>query len=197
VCAICGGPRIPGGAGGDEAANALREAKTLLGGATRAKARAVAWTILAVLATLVVAAASAKAAIAASVVLLALAVVPALLALRARSQGKKRQENAEAALDRAWLAAAEEIAKRSKEGVTAKELAKSLSIEEARADELLTKLAVHDKTRIDVGEDAEVRYSAPDVPARVSVENELDHDRDQEEEIAHQRRRSDRDQRRS
>jgi hypothetical protein len=144
VCAMCGGPRIPGGAGGADAANALREAKTLFDGATRARARAIAWTILAVLGTLVVAAASAKEALAATLVLLSLAIVPALLALRARSQGTSRKENAQAALERAWLAAAEEIATRAKHGVTAKELAKALAIDEARADKLLTLLAVLD-----------------------------------------------------
>src|SRR5689334_8555214 len=60
VCAMCGGPRIPGGFGGEDAQNALREGKTLLSAATRAKARSIAWSILAVLATLVVLAASAK-----------------------------------------------------------------------------------------------------------------------------------------
>lgn len=196
VCAMCGGPRIPGGAGGEAAANALREAQTLFSGATRAKARSVAWTILAVLATLVVVAASAKEAIAATLVLLVLAVVPALLALRARSQGTKRKENGDEALERAWLAAAEEIAAKAKDGITAKELGKSLAIDEKKADELLTTLAVHDKTRIDVGDDAEVRYSVgPDVLARVSVDNELDDDGDQEEALADERRRSRRDER--
>lgn len=191
VCAVCGGPRIPGGFGGDESKNALREAKTLLGGATRAKARAIAWTILAVLATLVVVAASAKEAIAATVALLLMAVVPAFLAVRARGQGSKRKENADAALDRAWLAAAEEVATKHAKGVTAKELGKALQIDEARADALLTKLAVHDKTRIDVGDDAEVRYSAaPDVRARVvNVDDELADEPDGDEADVEQKQR--------
>lgn len=175
VCAMCGGPRVPGGFGGDESKNALREAKTLISGATRAKARSLAWSILAVLAALVVVAASAKEAIAATLALSLMAIVPALLGLRAHGQAKKRKENADGALDRAWLAAAEEIAAKQKNGVTAKELGKTLQIDEARADELLTKLAVHDKTRIDVGEDAEVRYSvAPNVLARIGVDDTLE-----------------------
>ena len=190
---MCGGPRIPGGFGGDEARGALREAKTLFSGATRAKARSIAWTILAVLATLVVVAASAKEAIVATIALSLMAIIPAVLAMRAHGQGKKRKENGDAAEGRAWLAAAEEIAATHKDGVTAKELGKALQIDEGRADKLLTQLAVHDKTRIDVRDDAEVVYSArPDVLARVSVEDELEsHDGDQEEEVAHQRRRSD------
>lgn len=188
VCAMCGGPRIPGGFGGDESKNALREAKTLFGAATRAKARSIAWTILAVLATLVVVAASAKEAIAATVALSIMAIVPAFLAVRARGQGNKRMENGDAALDRAWLAAAEELAATQKNGVTAKELGKALQIDEARADKLLTQLAVHDKTRIDVGEDAEVRYSAAaDVRARIAQESE--NDEEQEEELADRKQR--------
>jgi hypothetical protein len=172
VCAVCGGPRIPGGAGGDDANNALREAKTALGGATRATARGVAWTILAVIATLVVLAAT-KAALTTSLVLLALAIVPALFAVRARSQASKRKENADAAIEKAWLAAAHEIAAKKRSGITAEELGKALSIDAARADKLLTELAVHDKTRIDVGDDAEVRYSvAPDVLAEAAEESE-------------------------
>lgn len=193
VCAVCGGPRIPGGLGGEEAAVALREARALGAGATRARARAIAWAILAVLATLVVVAASAKEALAATLVLLVLAIVPALLAVRARMQAGRRGQNAEAALDRAWLAAAERVARRAPTGITAEELAKELSIAPARADALLTKLAVHDKTRIDVGEDAEVRYSvAPDVLAEASA---AELDADQEEALAHERRRQHRDER--
>lgn len=187
---MCGGPRIPGGFGGLEAENALREAKTLFSAATRAKARSVAWTVLAVLATLVVIAATAKEALAATVILLIMAIVPAFLAVRARGQGSKRKDNGDAALDRAWLAAAEEIAAKQKNGVTAKELGKALQIDEARADKLLTELAVHDKTRIDVGDDAEVRYSVgPEVRARVSVDDELADEDEREQESAEPKQR--------
>jgi hypothetical protein len=184
---MCGGPRIPGGAGGDDADNALRQTMVLLGAATRAKARSLAWSILALFATLVVVVASAK------VVLLALAIVPALLAIRAHAQANKRKESAEEVFERAWLAAAEQIARRSSGGVTAEELASSLSIDTARADALLTQLAVHDKTRIDVGDDAEVRYSvSPDVLAAELPADEPA-DADEEEAIAFERRRHRRD----
>lgn len=187
---MCGGPRIPGGFGGEEAQNALREAKTLISAATRAKARSIAWSILAVLATLVVIAASSQAAIAATVALLIMAIVPAFLAVRARGQGNNRKDNADAAVDRAWLAAAEEIAAKQPKGVTAKELGKVLQIDEARADKLLTELAVHDKTRIDVGDDAEVRYSAgPVVLARVSIDDELAEEEADDEADAQQKQR--------
>jgi hypothetical protein len=189
VCAMCGGPRIPGGFGGDEAKNALREAKTLFSGATRAKARSIAWWILAVLATLVVALVSAKEALLATIALSLMAIVPAVLGLRARGQASKRIENGNGALDRAWLAAAEEIAAKHKAGITAKELGKALSIDEARADQLLTQLAVHDRTRIDVRDDAEVVYSVrPDVMARVSVDEELTDEGEHDETNAEEKR---------
>jgi len=159
VCAMCGGPRIPGGVGGEPAANALRQAKVLLGGRARARARAIAWTVLAVMATLFVVAVAAKAALATSVVLFVLAALPAFLALRARSQGSARGKAAEDALARAWQAAAEAIAAKAPAGLTVEALAEALSIDEARADRLLTNLAVHDRVRIDVGDDAVVRYS--------------------------------------
>ncbi len=60
--------------------------------------------------------------------------------------------------EKAWMAAAMQAA-RGGAGVTAEELAKRLSVSPERADHLLTQLAVHDRTRIDVGDDAQVRYS--------------------------------------
>ena len=58
--------------------------------------------------------------------------------------------------------------------MTVAELATRLKIDPERADQLLTQLAVHDRTRIDVGEDAEVRYSigpdAGDGLSRVRVD---------------------------
>jgi hypothetical protein len=44
--------------------------------------------------------------------------------------------------------------------VTVDGLAQALGVEPAEAERLLTELTVHERTRIDVGDDAEVRYSA-------------------------------------
>jgi hypothetical protein len=90
---------------------------------------------------------------------LALAVTPSALAVRARSRAASATSDAIEALDRAWLAAAEDVAKNAKTGVTVAELASRLKIDPVRAEALLTRLAVHDRTRIDVDDDAEVRYS--------------------------------------
>lgn len=158
VCAVCGGPRIPGGLGGEDAIRALKEAKAFLSTRTRARATSIAWGILAAFATLFVVAATAKAVIGASLVLAVLAIVPAVLAMRARGRAGAAQASADEAQGRAWAAAAEDAARRSPGGITASELARKLQIDDARADRLLTELAVHDRTRVDVGDDAEVRY---------------------------------------
>ena len=49
--------------------------------------------------------------------------------------------------------------RRRRTGVTVAELASRLKIDAVKAEKLLTQLAVHDRTRIDVDDDAEVRYS--------------------------------------
>lgn len=169
VCGVCGGPRIPGGRGGPAAEIALREARAFLSRATRSSAASILWGLFAAFTTLVLLAAW-PAALAAKIVLFALAAGPAALAARARARVAKARDAARGAEDRAWLAAAEDVAKKTRAGVTAAELARELQIDAARADKLLTELTVHDRTRIDVGDDAEVRYSiAPEIDRKVRV----------------------------
>jgi hypothetical protein len=88
-----------------------------------------------------------------------MALAPAALAVGARARASRATEAAGEALGRAWLAAAEEVASQAANGITVAELASRLKIDPERADKLLTQLAVHDRTRIDVDDDAEVRYS--------------------------------------
>ncbi|WP_146654462.1 hypothetical protein [Labilithrix luteola] len=109
--------------------------------------------------TAVVLAAAWPAALAAKLVLLAVALAPTLLAVRSRANAGKARSVADEAIERAMLAAAEEVVARAPHGMTAAELATRLKIDESRGDALLTRLAVHDRTRVDVGDDAEVRYS--------------------------------------
>jgi len=165
---------MPSGLGGEAAVTPLREAKAERNRAVRA--RAVSWVLALIAAfTTLVFVAAWPAAIVAKLILLFVAVGPALLALRSRATARKAASNASAAMERAWLAAAEDVASRSKSGVTSAELAKQLRIEPERAEKLLTELAVHDRTRIDVGDDAEVRYSArPEALAKVRIEDEED-----------------------
>jgi hypothetical protein len=174
VCAVCGAPRIPGGFGGDPAKDALRETKAHRSAATRSSAATIVFAILAGIMTLL-ALAILPASLAGKAIVIALAVLPVVLALRSRSKTMKARNKAQEAQERAWLAAAEEIALRSGKGVTPAELAKRLGLDVAEADKLLTTLAVHDRTRIDVGDDAEVRYSVtPDVAVRVADPTDVD-----------------------
>jgi hypothetical protein len=158
VCGACGGPRMPGGLGAEAARTPLREARGSETRATRARAGFWVFALMAAFFTLVAVAAW-PAALFWKLFFLATAVVPAVLAMRARGRAGRADAAAHEALDRAWLAAAEDVAKQSKSGVTVAELAARLKIDPGRADHLLTQLAVHDRTRIDVGDDAEVRYS--------------------------------------
>ena len=170
VCAMCGGPRIPSGFGGETATRALREQKKALANARAASVATVVQGIVASAVTLV-ALAIMPASMLGKVVLCALAIAPLVLAVRSRARAVKARAHAKAAGERAWQAAAEDAAARSASGITPAALAKTLGIEPEHADELLTSLAVHDRTRIDVGEDAEVRYSVgPDPLVRIGPE---------------------------
>jgi hypothetical protein len=155
---MCGGPRIISNFGGETATNALREQKKAFSNARAASVATVVQAMFAAVVTLI-GLALLPASIAGKVVVFAIAVVPLILALRSRSRATQARENAKNAGDRAWQAAAEDVAASSKEGVTVPALAKALGIEPAHAEKLLTALTVHDRTRIDVGDDAEVRYS--------------------------------------
>ncbi len=159
VCGVCGGPRMPIGAAGSEAANGpLREARASEIRSRKARASVWAFGFMAVFFTLIALAAW-PAALAWKLFFLAFAVTPTVLAMRARNRATIARADAAEALDRAWLGAAETIAKGTKKGVTVAELAARLKIDPVRAEALLTKLAVQDGTRIDVDDDAEVRYS--------------------------------------
>jgi SWI/SNF-related matrix-associated actin-dependent regulator 1 of chromatin subfamily A len=166
---------MPNGVGGEKAATPLREAKASHNAALRS--RAVFWffTMMTLFFTLVAVAAW-PAALVVKMILLAMAVAPAVVAVRARARASAATADANGALDKAWLAAAEDVASHAKKGVTVAELASRLKIDAVKAEHLLTQLAVHDRTRIDVDEDAEVRYSvAPDVDTskvRISTSEE-------------------------
>lgn len=158
VCGVCGGPRMPQGVSAPAALEPLREAKASQRLAQRSRAAFWLFVPIALFMVLVLAAAW-PAALVGKLILLILAAVPVALAARARGRAGNATAKANEALDRAWLAAAEAVAAGAKSGVTVAELAKRLTIDPTRAEKLLTQLAVHDRTRIDVDDDAEVRYS--------------------------------------
>lgn len=160
---MCGGPRIPPGFGGEAATTALREQRKALANARLASIATVVQGVFSAAVTLV-ALAIMPASIVGKVLLFALAVFPLLLAMRSRGRAAKARAHAGAASERAWQAAAEDATARAKDGITPAALAKMLGIEPEHADNLLTTLAVHDRTRIEVGEDAELRYSVVSDP---------------------------------
>lgn len=149
---------MPGGLGGEKADAGLREAKTFTTRARAASFAAVLQGLFAAAVTLV-GLGFAPTSLPAKLLLLTFAIVPTVLSIASRVRASRARKSASDARDRAWLAATEEIAGRGKRGATAAEVAKTLGVDEARADALLTKLAASDRTRIDVGDDAEIRYS--------------------------------------
>lgn len=158
-CASCGGPRIANNFGGAAAANALLEQQRAL---TTARLSSIATVIQAGFAAGIttVGILIHPASIVGMAVIFGFALIPLFLALRSRWKAAKARRQAEDASERAWQAAAEDLAARSSEGVTVESLAKSLGIAPEHAERLLTALTVHERTRIDVGDDASVRYSA-------------------------------------
>ncbi|MDB4934767.1 MAG: hypothetical protein JWP87_1739 [Labilithrix sp.] len=182
VCGVCGGPRMPAGAGGEAAMTPLREAKASQSRAARARASFWLFAIMATFFTLVALAAW-PAGLIVKLILLTLAITPTAFAVRARARAGRAKGDANEALDRAWLAAAEDVASHAKKGVTVAELASRLKIDPVKAEKLLTQLAVHERTRIDVDDDAEVRYSvAPELDtSRVRVDSTEDQFRALEE----------------
>jgi hypothetical protein len=159
VCAMCGGPRMMSGLGGEASITPLREARSSQRVATRARALSWVFGSIATFMTLVTLAAWSVEGFAAKLILLTLAAIPTLMAVRARSKASRATADSDEAIDRAMLAAAEDAASQAKKGVTVAELASRLKIDAVKAEKLLSQLAVHDRTRIDVDDDAEVRYS--------------------------------------
>lgn len=172
VCAVCGGPRIPRGFGGDAAARALKEQKAHL---ARAQTASIVSVIQALVAALwaPVGLLLLPSTIVGQAIVVAVAALPLLASFRSRSRAKEARAKAKEASERAWQAAAEDVATKATGGITAAALAKTLALDPARAERILDGLTVHDRTRIDVGDDAEVRYSvAPDEALRIAAEEE-------------------------
>lgn len=168
ACAVCGGPRIPSNLGGDATAVALRQQKKALENARAASVATVLQAVFAAMATLI-ALGVAPSSIVGKLLVFLVAVIPLLLAMRSRGRAAEARRHAKDASELAWRAAAEDLASRSKAGVTVARVAEALGIDAEHADRLLTDLTVHDRTRIEVGDDAEVRYSTAPGP-RIELE---------------------------
>jgi hypothetical protein len=177
VCVLCGGPRIAAGLGGEEAAAALKEEKRSLSTAHLASMATLIQGALAAIAT-AIGLLLHPATLVGKLVVFALAVVPLILAIGSRARATSARARAKEARGRAWQAAAQDAAGRVPSGISVTELARVLGVDSSHADRLLTSLAVEDKTRIDVGEDAEVRYTvAPEARAEVEADAVAEVDR--------------------
>jgi phosphomannomutase len=155
---------MPSGLGGEAAVAPLREAKASLSLATRLRLSYRLFAFAASLSTLALIAGVLGGAHLFIVFVAIATAFQTALALRQRGKAQRATGDASEALERAWLAAAEDVASHAKNGVTVAELASRLKVDAVKAEKLLTQLAVNDRTRIDVDDDAEVRYSvSPDI----------------------------------
>lgn len=173
VCASCGGPRMPAGLGSRGSSKELAKAKAADGRATRRMAGAMGLAGLALVSLFLmvtIAAVAPEGAFVAKIVAMIVTGMLALVATRGFFGARKARGEGDAAIERAWLSAAEEVARRSRT-LTAEDLSARLGIEVPRAEHLLSELSVHGRTRVDIGEDAEIRYSAP---ADASLDDEID-----------------------
>jgi hypothetical protein len=160
---------MPAGVGGEAAASPLREAKASLSLATRLRISYRLFAFAGALSALALVAGVLGGAHFFTLFVAVATAMQTVLALRQRSRAQRATADATEALDRAMLVAAETVASQAKKGVTVAELASRLKIDPVKAEKLLTQLAVNDRTRIDVDDDAEVRYSvSPDIDVSTS-----------------------------
>jgi hypothetical protein len=158
-CAMCGGPRVPEGLGGKAAVAALRQSKVLDTRTTLARIVSILLAVLAALNTIVFLLALA-APIVIKLPLVACAAIAIAMSVRIRASAIRLDRKAKDAREEAWLAAAEDVATKMPGGITAQQLAARLHIDPEHADRLLTHLASTERMRIDVDDDAEVRFRA-------------------------------------
>lgn len=183
ACGVCGGPRIEGNLGGEAAIEALKEQKKHLGLARMASISTVLQGMFATAAAFAMLVVHPES-ILAKAIFFFLAAMPLVLSFRSRLKAKKERGLAREAGDRALQAAAEEAAG---SGKTAKEVAKTLKIEPAHAEKLLSAGMVDSRVRIDVhDESAEVVYRSDEPEAR---DEEFASHGDDETASAHERRR--------
>jgi hypothetical protein len=177
-CRTCGGPRIPPSAGpSSERETALLKsarAEQLRAGAFRAGSGfALASGLLSVLVTNVVLLATSPAPFAKAAALFA-SVVPLLLSFLAFRQARTHKQRFEQALQEAWLSAAARVAEQAGAPLDAASLAKTLSIDETRAELLLAELSVQDFVRPRLEPAAKVRVTELGDPAELSAAAEAD-----------------------
>jgi ribosomal protein S27AE len=154
VCGACGGPIIPG----MDATKLDDEAKRMLARARGATSSARRIPILEIVAPLVFAGSCAMGFVLGQAMLLFLAVVVLVLVFGGyATRREKGRASAKLFVEDAWLHAAGLLAEERGGYLSAQEVAARLRLPLPDAERLLTRLSVV-RGRVDVGEDAQVRY---------------------------------------
>jgi hypothetical protein len=142
VCDVCGGPRIPLGAGGRRRSGSENAPLKVAEEARKSRAK---WRAGAALAGVMLPAALILSAVIGLITSAGVGLVIALLTASplaagmffSLSKAKEKGRAIQPALDAAWMTAATEIAAQSPRALTPRELASSLGVDEAKAEELL------------------------------------------------------------
>lgn len=168
-CGVCGGPVVP-----CDAPRAHPDAELAhLVTAQRARAMAVGWgagalvlglscVLVAAIALLFLAMNARASAGVLAVIAIGAAALGALAGGRARAQRRRVRES----LDLAWQRAAEDVLATRGAPLTPPELAAALRTNEAHAERLLSTLSALGRTRVHVGDDAELAYDCAQDDAR-------------------------------
>lgn len=165
VCAACGGPRIPVK---DERAHSQAEKESLRRSHLAAK-RAFGWRMAATglgLTGAIVAAIGAVFVGAHAVVgLVVLGTALAFIIFAMRFAGNARREltNAKLAVFAAWGMVGEALLRLNGGQLTAKEIAAMMQTTEGDAERMMTVLTTDSRVRVDLGDDAELRYRVTSV----------------------------------
>lgn len=177
VCGACGGPQVPADMPGLVRSNA--ELAWLVR-ARRARAMAFGWRAAGVMLALTAVLGLGVGALVflvahlAGIVVGGFGLLSLALGLAAFARARARDGEVRAELDEAWQRVAGEViaAGRGAE-ITAVELARLMHTDEPYAEKLLSALSASDRVRVELGDDAELRYAAP--LAEDSVTDETSH----------------------
>ena len=166
ICGACGGPIVPVDATGlPWLARSNAELASLVR-AKRTRAIAFGWTagmIMLVVSALLALGLGGLLLLVAwlpSAILGGLGVVLFALGMAMRSRARASDAIAQTELDAAWESVADEVLRARGGDVTAKDLAQAMRTTEAHAETMLSALSLHDRARVAVDDDAELRYSA-------------------------------------
>ena len=165
VCAVCGGPRIPVK---DERAHSQGEKESLRRAHLAAK-RAFGWRIAgtglgltgAIVAAIGLIFTGAHAVV--GLIILGIALAFIVFAMRFAANARRELTNAKLAAFAAWGMVGEALLRLNGGQLTAKEIAAMMQTTEGDAERMMTILSADSRVRVDLGDDAELRYRVTSV----------------------------------